>query len=160
MGIIDTVVDYFSNEKQRKKDRKELKEMREQKEQKIEKNYNQNLPPLIEYPKIIPSKNEFQEEKISSIPELYNDLQNFNVNLVTNQKTIGNKKYFKPRERNILSENSSYKQINKCFTEQISHLNTNIICSKNINKKYTKISTTTRYRFKQTTFVYYKANLK
>ena len=111
------------------------------------------------YTNYIPNDDELIDTK-ETIPELpiqYNSYNN--INLFSKQNTIGNNKYYKNHEQNILSDNLSFKTIGMINHEQINHLN--------INKEYTNskknklhgnaiYSISTKYRLKCITFVYYK----
>lgn len=110
---------------------------------------------MNQYSDYIPGKEEF-EEKTPEIPNLYRDLEN--IDLLSNQKYIGKIKYLKINEEDVLSGNLAYKNIKNIHHEQINHLNSN----KNlINDNKTNIlSTTSRYRHKFTTFIYYDKKMQ
>ena len=100
------------------------------------------------------NKIQFQEQKIGkleSVPIHYK--YSMNIDLLSNQNKMGDKKYMKINEENILSDNLSFKKINLTPTEQINHLDTKTITSKS---KTIICAVSFRYRFKNTTFVYYK----
>lgn len=89
--------------------------------------------------------------KITSIPIHYKN--SMNIDLITNQNKIGSNKYFKINENNAMSDNLAYKKINVAPNEQINHLNSKL------SKDETNIwAVCSRYRYKFTTFVYYKPN--
>ena len=76
-----------------------------------------------------------------------------NIDLITNQKDIGRKKFINIRERNILSDNLSFKNINIAPIEQINH-----IITKNDKGKTLICTVSSRFRYKFTTFIYYRQN--
>lgn len=116
---------------------------------------NSSCLKMKKYSHYIPKKEEFSE-KIQHIPSHYKNLEN--IDLLSNQKYIGNKKYLKINENDILSGNLAYKNIENIPHEQINHLNIN---NNTINDIKTNIcSTTSRYRHKYTTFVYYNSKKK
>lgn len=88
-------------------------------------------------------------EKITPVPMNYKN--QINLNLISNQKYIGEKKYIEVEEKNILSDNISFKNIHILPIERINHLN-----SKNEKSKPIICSISSRFRYKFTTFVYYK----
>lgn len=106
----------------------------------------------MKYSNKIPDKDEFSE-KIPALPEHYQTCKN--INLFSNQKYIGNKKLLEINEKDILSSNLSYKKIENVHHEQINHLIINKD-KKQTEKKAAIFSITSKYRFKFTTFVYYK----
>ena len=90
-------------------------------------------------------------DKIDSVPLHYK--YSMDINLLSNQNKIGSKNFMKIKEKNILSDNLSFKKINVTPAEQINHLN----LKKDSNKSESIIcAATSRYRYKTTTFVYYK----
>lgn len=101
------------------------------------------------YSNYIPSKEIFSE-KIPDSPDNYK--MNENINLLSNQKYIGNKNFL---EISDLSGEIDYKNIKNVHHEQINHLLSNN--DKKQSKKNTLCSITARYRHKYTTFVYYKS---
>ena len=113
------------------------------------------------YSNYIPNRDELKEN-IPELPIQYKSC--ININLYSNQNKIGNKKFIFIREKNILSDNISFKNIGIIYHDQVNHLNLN---NKQFNKqfisnnnKYKNIitSVSSRYRDKYTTFVYYKPN--
>ena len=105
---------------------------------------------MTQYSDYIPSKEEFRE-KIPEVPNLYKDLQN--IDLLSNQNYIGKRNCLQINEDNVLSGNLAYKNIKNIHHEQINHFNS---YKKVVNNNKTIIcSTTSRYRNKFTTFVYY-----
>ena len=121
-------------------------------------NSNKNLDKIkneyiskMKYSNTIPEKDAFSE-KIPALPGHYKSCEN--INLFSNQKKIGDEKHLRKNENNILSENLAYKKIDNFHHEQINHLIVNK--DKKQAEKIAKCSITSRYRFKFTTFVYYK----
>ena len=109
------------------------------------------------YSNYIPNKDELKN-KIPKLPIQYKSC--ININLSSKQNSIGNNKFIKIHEKNILSDNISFKNIQNVNHELIDHLNIN----NNQFKKNNRIhecniySVSSRYRQKFTTFVYYKPN--
>ena len=101
------------------------------------------------YSNYIPSKEIFSE-KIPDSPDNYK--MNENINLLSNQKYIGNKNFLTISD---LSGEIDYKNIKTVHHEQINHLLSSN--DKKQSKKNILCSITTRYRHKYTTFVYYKS---
>ena len=116
-----------------------------------EKNKNFAKVKLKKYSDYKPNKNEFNE-KVPELPSHYNNYEN--INLLSNQKYIGNEKYLKISENDILSDNLSYKNIRNIYHEQINHLI--IKDDKKFTKKDLVCTISSRYRLKYTTFLYYK----
>ena len=121
-------------------------------------NSNKNLEKIknddiskMKYSNKVPEIDKFSE-KIPALPGHYQACEN--INLLSNQKYIGDKKLLGSSENDILSENLAYKKIEKVHHEQINHLITNN--DKKLSEKKAICSITSRYRFKFTTFVYYK----
>ncbi len=86
-----------------------------------------------------------------SVPYSYN--YNYNINIISSQKMIGKKKYYEPKENNILGDNCSYKKIEVLPTVEINHIHSN---SSIISEEIVSCSSLTRYRNKFVTFLYYK----
>ena len=106
------------------------------------------------YSNYIPNKDELKEN-IPELPIQYKSC--ININLYSNQNKIGNNKFIRVREKNILSDNISFKNIGIIYHDQVNHLNLNNKQFTNNNKYKNSItSVTSRYRDKYTTFVYYK----
>ena len=78
-----------------------------------------------------------------------------NINLISNQNNIGRKKYLEICEKNMLSDNFSFKNINIIPIEYNNHLYSKINENKNIICSFSS-----RYRWKFVTFVFYKSNNK
>ena len=98
------------------------------------------------YSNYIPKKDEFQG-KVTHITFKSKSCLNFSKN------KIGDNKYIEIQEKNILSDNNSYKNIAIVPNTDIDHLN----IKNRINNNNNIISSVPiRYRRKYTTFVYYK----
>ena len=98
------------------------------------------------YSNYIPQKNEFQR-KVITMSFKSKSCLNFS------QNKIGDNKYMNVHEKNILSDNISYKKIDIVPNTDINHLNIKKI--QNSNNIISSVPV--RYRHKYTTFVYYKA---
>jgi len=97
------------------------------------------------YSNYIPKKDEFQG-KVTHITFKSKSCLNFSKN------KIGDNKYIEIQEKNILSDNNSYKKIAIVPNTDIDHLN----IKNKINNNNIISSVPIRYRRKYTTFVYYK----
>ena len=111
------------------------------------------------YSNYIPDKDELKQ-KIPELPFQYKSC--ININLHSNQNKIGNNIYIKIQEKNILSDNFSFKKIDNIHHEQINHLS---LITKQFEKKNNSNSSgniitsiIAKYRYKYTTFVYFKSN--
>ena len=111
------------------------------------------------YSNYIPNRDELKEN-IPELPIQYKSC--ININLYSNQNKIGNKKFIFIREKNILSDNISFKNIGIIYHDLVNHLNLNNKQFISNNNKYKNkniiTSVSSRYRDKYTTFVYYKPN--
>ena len=94
------------------------------------------------------NQNEFFD-KITTVPIHFKNTMN--LDLINNKNNIGIKKYMSIKEKNVLSDNLSFKKINTAPIEQINHLN-----SKNLENQSIICAVSSRFRYKFTTFVYYK----
>ena len=89
--------------------------------------------------------------KLEPVPIHYK--YSMDINLLSNQNKLGNKKFMKLTENNILNDNLSFKKINSTPIEQINHL----FIKNDFNETKPIIcAISSRYRYKNTTFVYYK----
>ena len=113
---------------------------------KASKKYSKNL--LKVNSELSQNQNEFFD-KITTVPIHFKNTMN--LDLITNQNNIGIKKYMSIKEKNVLSDNLSFKKINTAPIEQINHLN-----SKNLENQSIICAVSSRFRYKFTTFVYYK----
>ena len=110
-----------------------------------------NIIKELKYSVHFPKRGNFS----SIVPDLpYSYNYEFNLNLLSQQGNIGKKKYFEPKENDILGENCSYKKINVLPFVEINHIH-----STNY-KSHVICSFFFRYRNKFSTFLYYKKNKK
>ena len=78
-------------------------------------------------------------------------LHKYNINYNTRQNAIGKKKYLVYHEKNLLSENNSYKKVLTC-----PHVNLNHNCSHcKVSRRYFRTCISQRVRHKFLTVVYY-----
>lgn len=115
---------------------------------KASKKYSKNLLKVNSELSQNQNQNEFFD-KITTVPIHFKNTMN--LDLITNQNNIGIKKYMSIKEKNVLSDNLSFKKINNAPIEQINHLN-----SKNLENQSIICAVSSRFRYKFTTFVYYK----
>ena len=115
---------------------------------KASKKYSKNLLKVNSELSQNQNQNEFFD-KITTVPIHFKNTMN--LDLITNQNNIGIKKYMSIKEKNALSDNLSFKKINTAPIEQINHLN-----SKNLENQSIICAVSSRFRYKFTTFVYYK----
>ena len=115
---------------------------------KASKKYSKNLLKVNSELSQNQNQNEFFD-KITTVPIHFKNTMN--LDLITNQNNIGIKKYMSIKEKNFLSDNLSFKKINTAPIEQINHLN-----SKNLENQSIICAVSSRFRYKFTTFVYYK----
>ena len=115
---------------------------------KASKKYSKNLLKVNSELSQNQNQNEFFD-KITTVPIHFKNT--INLDLITNQNNIGIKKYMSIKEKNVLSDNLSFKKINTAPIEQINHLN-----SKNLENQSIICAVSSRFRYKFTTFVYYK----
>jgi len=115
---------------------------------KASKKYSKNLLKVNSELSQKQNQNEFFD-KITTVPIHFKNTMN--LDLITNQNNIGIKKYMSIKEKNVLSDNLSFKKINTAPIEQINHLN-----SKNLENQSIICAVSSRFRYKFTTFVYYK----
>ena len=115
---------------------------------KASKKYSKNLLKVNSELSQNQNQNEFFD-KITTVP--FHFKNTMNLDLISNQNNIGIKKYMSIKEKNVLSDNLSFKKINTAPIEQINHLN-----SKNLENQSIICAVSSRFRYKFTTFVYYK----
>ena len=104
----------------------------------------------IKYSQIYPKKINMNNYA-PDIPYSYNYM--YNVDVVSSQTVIGKRKYFEPKENNILGDNCSYKKIGVLPAVEINHIHSNNTI---ISGKTVSCSSFMRYRNKFITFLYYK----
>ena len=111
------------------------------------KSKNNSSIRLKNYSNYIPKKDEYLG-KVDKMTFKSKSCLNFS------EKKIGNDKFMNVHEKNILSDNISYKKIDIVPNTDIGHINIKNILNK--NKRQFISSVPVRYRQKYTTFVYYK----
>ena len=116
-----------------KKMKKRIKKMKKIK-------YSQNYPKKMNLNNYAPD-----------IPYSYNYM--YNIDVISKQRVIGKKKYYEPKENNMLGDNCSYKKIGVLPAVEINHLHSNETI---VSGKRVLCSSFTRYRNKFITFLYYK----
>ena len=85
------------------------------------------------------------------VPYSYNYM--YNIDVISKQRVIGKKKYYEPKENNMLGDNCSYKKIGVLPAVEINHIHSNETI---VSGKRVLCSSFTRYRNKFITFLYYK----
>jgi len=85
------------------------------------------------------------------VPYSYNYM--YNIDVISKQRVIGEKKYYEPKENNMLGDNCSYKKIGVLPAVEINHIHSNETI---VSGKRVLCSSFTRYRNKFITFLYYK----
>ena len=79
-------------------------------------------------------------------------LRNYNINYNTRQDQIGIKNFLAYNEKNLLSENNSYKKVLICPHVNLNHECTNCVQ----HSKFIRSSVSQRIRHKFLTVIYYK----
>ena len=102
------------------------------------------------YSQIFPKRN-YMNNYPPDIPYSYN--YKYNINLISSQNIIGNKKYYEAKENNVLGDNCSYKKIGVLPAVEINHLHSNNII---VSGERALCSSFVRYRNKFMTLLYYK----
>ena len=102
------------------------------------------------YSRKFPTKNDLNNYS-PDVPYSYNYMHN--INIISSQKLIGNKKYYEPKENNVLGDNCSYKKIGVLPAVEINHLHSNNLI---IAGDRALCSSFVRYRNKFITLLYYK----
>ena len=120
-------------EKMLKKRRKRIKKMKK-----------------IKYSQIFPTKIDLNNYA-PDVPYSYNHM--YNLDIISKQRVIGKRKYYEPKENNMLGDNCSYKKIGVLPAVEINHIHSNdsIISGERI-----LCSSFMRYRNKFITYLYYK----
>ena len=105
----------------------------------------------MKYSVYFPKKNNFSAVA-PDLPYSYN--YDFNMDVGSQQTTVGKLKYYEPKEKDLLGENCSYKKINVLPFVELNHVHS----KKGVNRfnKYVLCSFFFRYRNKFCTFLYYK----
>ena len=126
----------LSNNKKKKEEKKE-KENKKSKNDDL--NYNCYKP--------------LRTEMNVDAPDLPGYFSLYNIDYNTRQNIIGNQKYLIYKEKNLLSENNSYKKILSCPHVNLSHCCTS---DKKENNAIIKTSVTFRFKHRCLTIIYYK----
>ena len=142
-NVID-LTDYIPPEKEEEKKENVIKEKEKEKEKKKIKNKN-------EYNCYTPKRLEMNIDA-PNIPPHYVNFYDIDYN--TRQNVIGKKKYLQFFEKDILSENSCYKNILSCPHVNLNHCCN--CCKVGKEEKYVRTSTSQRYKHKLLTIIYYK----
>ena len=85
------------------------------------------------------------------VPYSYNYM--YNIDVISTQNFIGKRKYYEPKEHNILGDNCSYKKIGVLPAVEINHIHSNNLI---VTGDRALCSSFSRYRNKFITFLYYK----
>ena len=102
-------------------------------------------------------KSDFNE-KPSNLPYLFKHY--FDMDHNTNQDNIGKSNFFANiKEKNVLNENGSFKEIYPLFHIHINHMHTKTLINQQNNKKFYLISMSLRIKHKITTIVYYSPKM-
>ncbi len=114
------------------------------------KNNEENRNNIKEYNCYIPKKNDMNSDA-PNIPLHYANPYNIDNN--THQSIIGNNKYFEWQEKNLLSENNSYKNILIYPHVNLNH--TCLCCNENFQFNYIRTATSQRFKNKCLTVIFY-----
>ena len=104
-----------------------------------------------DYSEYYPQKHELNTDA-QPIPQQY--INSFNLDHNTKQHLLGNNKFYNRSERNLLSENNSFKQIGKPPHVNLNHSHSKILNGQKYNTVL--VSCTSRVRYKFTTVIYYR----
>ena len=85
------------------------------------------------------------------IPYTYNYM--YNINVISSQNLIGKRKYYEPKENNVLGDNCYYKKIGVLPAFEINHIHSNNLI---VSGNRALCSSFVRYRNKFITLLYYK----
>ena len=102
------------------------------------------------YSQIFPKKNKLNNYA-PDVPYSYNYM--YNIDVISTQNFIGKRKYYEPKEHNILGDNCSYKKIGVLPAVEINHIHSNNLI---VSGNRALCSSFSRYRNKFITFLYYK----
>ena len=102
------------------------------------------------YSQVYP-KRSYMNNYPPDIPYSYN--YKYNINIISSQNFIGNRKYYEAKENNVLGDNCSYKKIGVLPAVEINHLHSNNIVT---SGERALCSSFVRYRNKFITLIYYK----
>ena len=114
------------------------------------KNNEDNKNNIKEYNCYVPKKNDMNSDA-PNIPLHYANPYNIDNN--THQSIIGNKKFFEWQEKNLLSENNSYKNILIYPHVNLNH--TCLCCDENFQFNYLRTATSQRFKNKCLTVIFY-----
>ena len=112
---------------------------------------NTNKEMNNDYSEYYPQKHELNTDA-QSIPQQY--INSFNLDYNTKQHLLGNKKFYNRSEKNLLSENNTFKQIGKPPHVNLSHIHSKILNGQKFNVVLVSCSSRVRYKF--TTVIYYR----
>ena len=104
----------------------------------------------IKYSQIFPKKINLNNYA-PDVPYSYNYI--YNLDVISKQRLIGKRKYYEPKENNMLGDNCSYKKIGVLPAVEINHIHSN---DSIISGERVLCSSFTRYRNKFITYLYYK----
>ena len=104
----------------------------------------------IKYSQIFPKKINLNNYA-PDVPYSYNYM--YNIDVISKQRLIGKRKYYEPKENNILGDNCSYKKIGVLPAVEINHIHSN---DSIISGERVLCSSFMRYRNKFITYLYYK----
>jgi hypothetical protein len=104
----------------------------------------------IKYSQIFPKKINLNNYA-PDVPYSYNYM--YNIDVISKQRLIGKRKYYEPKENNMLGDNCSYKKIGVLPAVEINHIHSN---DSIISGERVLCSSFTRYRNKFITYLYYK----
>ena len=104
----------------------------------------------IKYSQIFPKKINLNNYA-PDVPYSYNYM--YNIEVISKQRLIGKRKYYEPKENNMLGDNCSYKKIGVLPAVEINHIHSN---DSIISGERVLCSSFTRYRNKFITYLYYK----
>jgi hypothetical protein len=103
------------------------------------------------------NKGDFNE-KPPKIPHLFRKY--FDLDYNTNQDKIGKINFFSNiKEKHILNENGSYKEIYPLFHIHLNHMHSKQLINRNTNKQFYLMSISLRIKHKNTTIVYYSPKM-
>ena len=103
------------------------------------------------------NKGDFNE-KPPKIPHLFRKY--FDLDYNTNQDKIGKINFFSNiKEKHVLNENGSYKEIYPLFHIHLNHMHSKQLINRNTNKQFYLMSISLRIKHKNTTIVYYSPKM-
>ena len=150
-GNINNVIDLTNFIPPEEVDKKNNNEKNDNKKSDKEKKKSKSKN---EYDCYVPNKNEMNIDA-PFIPPHYINFYDIDYN--TRQNLIGKKKYLHFVEKDILSENSCYKNILSCPHVNLNHCCN--CCKVGNEDKYVRSSSSQRYKHKLLTIIYYKPKM-